>query len=255
MLIARIKVSGVHAEVITCTDIPAGLAGGQIQIEYDDSVWSDLRKTVVFKGYTTVDIITDAATIVIPPEVVSRQHVRLSVGILGTSPDGAVVVPTLWADLGIVKPATDPSGDNAADPQLPIWAQLLHMIGDLNGLGTTAKDSLVAAVNELLKTSGGSGGINPDAVKQLIETHIAEHSEIDDQCHPDIRYVLDDLGQRFGDLEQDFQDQPAWTQQPQKPSYTAQEVGALPVDTPIPTDDHINGLIDTKLGVIENGTY
>ena len=23
----------------------------------------------------------------------------------------------------------------------------------------------------------------------------------------------------------------------------------------IPTDDHINGLIDTKLGVIENGTY
>jgi hypothetical protein len=76
--------------------------------------------------------------------------------------------------------------------------------------------------------AGGSGGLSPNAVKQLIEAHIAEHSEIDDQCHPDIRYVLDDLGQRFGDLEQDFQDQPAWTQQPQKPSYTAQEVGALP---------------------------
>ena len=101
----------------------------------------------------------------------------------------------------------------------------------------------------------GSGGISGGAVDQRIEDAIREHNENDDRCHPDIRTVLYDLDQRFGDLEQDFQDQPAWTQQPQKPSYTAQEVGALPVDTPIPTDDHINGLIDTKLGVIENGTY
>lgn len=185
---------------------------------------------------------------------------------------------------------------------------------------------------------GSGGGINLSAVDQRIEDAIREHSEIDIQCHPDIREELADLqeqlkekvsasggaldlyqlniindsnkdygvsfrhndtlidesgkpvaqelelggmlsdepiiisnvyepqddldaankayvDQRFGDLEQDFQDRPAWTKQSQKPSYTAQEVGALPVDTPIPTDDHINGLIDTKLGVIENGTY
>ena len=51
---------------------------------------------------------------------------------------------------------------------------------------------------------------------------------------------------------------PAWAKQPNKPTYTAQEVGALPADTVIPdavTDEHINSLINAKLGVIENGTY
>ena len=46
-----------------------------------------------------------------------------------------------------------------------------------------------------------------------------------------------------------------WAKEPQKPAYTAQEVGALPESVTIPTDDHINSLIDIKLGVIENGTY
>ncbi len=36
---------------------------------------------------------------------------------------------------------------------------------------------------------------------------------------------------------------------------TAEDVGALPDTTAIPTDEHINGLISTALGVIENGTY
>lgn len=70
---------------------------------------------------------------------------------------------------------------------------------------------------------------------------------------------------------------PSWAKQPKKPTYTADEVGALPNTTVIPTvptnlsaftddvgyakssdlptDSHINSLIDAKLGVIENGTY
>lgn len=48
---------------------------------------------------------------------------------------------------------------------------------------------------------------------------------------------------------------PDWAKAKQKPTYTAAEVGALPDTTDIPTDDHINALINTALGVIENGTY
>lgn len=97
---------------------------------------------------------------------------------------------------------------------------------------------------------------------------------------------------------------PDWAKQPNKPTYTASEVGALPADTElfsgnyndltnkptiptvptnvssftndadyitsskadatyakksdvpaVVTDDHINSLIDAKLGVIENGAY
>lgn len=48
---------------------------------------------------------------------------------------------------------------------------------------------------------------------------------------------------------------PEWSKSPIKPSYTASEVGALPNTTVIPTDSHINELINTALGGIENGTY
>ena len=143
------------------------------------------------------------------------------------------------------------AAENASDEaQLALQMAIQSQSGAEYWAGQAKKHAQEAA-----QYAGSGGGINLDALDQRIEDAIREHSEIDDQCHPDIRTHLNALDQRFGDLEQDFQDQPAWTQQPQKPSYTAQEVGALPVDTPIPTDDHINGLIDTKLGVIENGTY
>lgn len=53
-----------------------------------------------------------------------------------------------------------------------------------------------------------------------------------------------------GIVEENDPTVPEWAKQPQKPSYTAQEVGALPADTVIPapvTDEHINALIDAKL--------
>lgn len=48
---------------------------------------------------------------------------------------------------------------------------------------------------------------------------------------------------------------PEWAKAKSKPTYTAAEVGALPENTAIPTDEHINDLINAALGVIENGSY
>lgn len=45
---------------------------------------------------------------------------------------------------------------------------------------------------------------------------------------------------------------PEWAKQPEKPTYTAAEVGALPTDTTIPSDEHINALINTALSKIPN---
>ena len=143
------------------------------------------------------------------------------------------------------------AAENASDEaQLALQMAIQSQSGAEYWAGQAKKHAQEAAQH-----AGSGGGINLDALDQRIEDAIREHSEIDDQCHPDIRKHLDALDQRFGDLEQDYQDLPEWSRRAQKPAYTAQEVGALPVDTPIPTDDHINGLIDTKLGVIENGTY
>ncbi len=45
---------------------------------------------------------------------------------------------------------------------------------------------------------------------------------------------------------------PEWAKQPEKPTYTAAEVGALPDTTEVPTDAHINTLIDAKLAQFSN---
>lgn len=84
-------------------------------------------------------------------------------------------------------------------------AQLaLQMTQQYQGLAAASAEEAKAYAEEAAH-SGGSG-LTPSVVDQRIEDHILEHNEIDTQSHPDIRTVLYDLDQRFGDLEQDVGD-------------------------------------------------
>lgn len=126
--------------------------------------WDDLTKTAVFTdGTVTVDVLQShwqGNAVTIPAEVLTTAGRYVRVGVYGTGADG-VALPTIWAELGKVRPGADPSGDASTDPSLPVWAQLQALIGDLDDLTTKAKDNLVAAINEAAKTgSGGSGSID-----------------------------------------------------------------------------------------------
>ena len=126
--------------------------------------WEGLTKTAVFSnGRATVDVLAanwDGDTVMVAPEVLAVPGRYVRVGVYGTNASG-VVLPTVWATLGKVQPAAEPSGDPSTDPTLPVWAQLQEIIGDLNNLTTTAKENLVAAINEAAKTgSGGAGSID-----------------------------------------------------------------------------------------------
>ena len=71
----------------------------------------------------------------------------------------------------------------------------------------------------------GGGAASPEAIKQAFDEYMAEHPETD----PTV---------------------PDWAKQPNKPSYTAAEVGALPAGTPIPegvTDEQIQNAVDAYL--------
>ena len=124
MVIAKIEVSGTTAKLISHMKIPKGIVGAKIQIQYSDSVWDGLCKTVVFRGGITKDIVNAGTEVTVPAEVVSIAGINLSVGIYGTDIDSTVIIPTLWVDLGKVYPAADPSGDLSTNPALPVWAQL-----------------------------------------------------------------------------------------------------------------------------------
>lgn len=130
MNIAKIEVSGTSATVVWSNEIPKGLVGGKVLIDYKDEAWSELNKTVVFRGAVTRDVLDNGSEVFIPAEVLSRSGVNLYVGVYGTDAENNLGIPTFWAKLGVIRDAADPNDDPAADPSLPVWARLLERIPD-----------------------------------------------------------------------------------------------------------------------------
>lgn len=150
MKIAEIQVSGTKAGVAYRTAIPAGLIGGYISVQYTDPSWVKLIKTVVFRGAQTRDVVTNSDVVRIPTETIAVGK-ELYVGFYGTDTNGTVAIPTVWANLGVVVEAANPSGDESTDPSLPVWAQLAQRVEDLEKYGTGS-------------SGGGTGGSAEGAV-------------------------------------------------------------------------------------------
>lgn len=137
MILAKIRVTGVRAILEDANDIPAGIIGGKVRMEYADPLWDGLSKTVVFRGrQITKDVLNAGELVNIPPEIAARPGDSLFVGVYGTDVNGNIAIPTLWADLGRVRAAADPSGDTSTDESLPVWAQLQEQINDLRENGS-----------------------------------------------------------------------------------------------------------------------
>lgn len=151
-----------------------------VKFEYSDD-WSGLQKTAVFtNGRKTVDVLPgswDGERTDIPPEVLAEAGRWVFAGIYGTD-DTGVVLPTVWVRLERVKCAADPSGDESAGPELPVWAQILAQIGNLSELDTAAKESLVAAINEIFNTGGGSGNVSSAQISNIVSLSRAEFDEL-----------------------------------------------------------------------------
>lgn len=169
--------------------LTAGMAKAvTVEFVFSDD-WDGLTKTAVFSnGKTTVDVLAanwEGDTVPVPHEVLAVPGRHARVGVYGADESG-VVLPTVWVSLGKVQPGADPSGDETADPSLPVWAQLQKQIGDLDDLQTYNKGNLVDAINEA-RGSGGSGGggytigegLKLDAATNTLSVDTAEAVEKD----------------------------------------------------------------------------
>ena len=169
MKIAEVRVSGCRCETVRLEPIPRGIVGAVVAVEYTDPAWDSLRKTVVFRGAATKDVLDAGNEIVIPAEVVSKAGGSLYMGVYGVDAENHVAIPTIWTELGVIQSAATPSGDASTAPSLPVWAQIQAMVGDLGTLDTEAKSNLVAAINEAL-TKGGE--IAPAEVQRIVEDYL-----------------------------------------------------------------------------------
>lgn len=134
--------------------LTSGMVGQPIEFEYSAD-FGGLTLTAVFtNGKKTADVLNPDKQCVIPHEVLDTVGAVVKVGIYAVK-GNELVIPTVYATIGIVLKGADPSGDTSADPTLPVWAQLQTLIGDLADLDTEAKNNLVAAINEAAQTGGG----------------------------------------------------------------------------------------------------
>ena len=170
MKIAEVKVAKTTCETTRLVPLPKGIVGATVSIEYMDSAWDGLQKTVVFRSAVTKDVRAAGNEVVVPAEVVSRAGVNLYMGVYGVDAANNVVIPTIWAELGLVNGAAAPSGDTSTNPSLPVWAQIQSMIGNLDDLNTAAKSSLVAAVNEAMTKGGGE--VDPATVHKIVDDYL-----------------------------------------------------------------------------------
>ena len=143
------KVCGrcVQSEPLT-----SGMVGQTIHFEYSHD-FDGLAVTAVFTdGKNTVDVVNPGNECIIPHEVLTTVGAIVKVGIYAVK-GGELVIPTIYAHIGVVLKGADPSGDVSIDPTLPIWAQTQALIGNLSQIETETKDSLVAAINEVKQTA------------------------------------------------------------------------------------------------------
>ena len=169
----KITVSSTRA---VCSERPDPITTGMVGLRAEfifSEDWAGLQKTAVCAGSgVTKDVLVVQDAITVPPECLTDPASDLKIGLYGTNSTGNIVIPTIYAYCGRLFRGADPSGDESVDPTLPIWAQLQAMIGDLSNLTTTARDNLVAAINEAAKSGGGGGGTAADVRMQVAEGYI-----------------------------------------------------------------------------------
>lgn len=125
---ARIHVSGTAAQVMSRQPLVAGTVGMPVEFTFGED-WQDLKKTAVFRcDGVSYSVLEPETTAVIPWELLRKPGCTLYAGVYGVNEDGSVQTPTLWVDLGKIQAGADPSGDQSADPTLPVWQQLSHRV-------------------------------------------------------------------------------------------------------------------------------
>lgn len=214
MTTIKLTVSGAHAVAQPDGPLTSGMVGLPVVISYDKS-WDGLTKTLVCRssmGKTAFDLVYILANIgtqaTVAPEVM-LAHRHLYLGIEGRTADGTLVVPTVWADCGMIQPGAEGSGEVSQEATPEVWVQLASQIGPLEDLVTANKESLVTAINELsqetqatqeslaqkisqVQNLGDQNNSNLTAAKKELETAI---QNVHNQLVADINALEEELNQ------------------------------------------------------------
>ena len=146
LFVSSASVAVEEKEVIT-----AGRVGLQCSIRFSPD-WDGLVKTAVFDGAESRDVIVTGERVTIPAECLAAAGDCLKAGFYGKSTDGAVVIPTVWASLGMIEHSVYPSGREGAAPTPDVVAQIQQAAANAEELARSVREDA-----DLGKFNGGKG--------------------------------------------------------------------------------------------------
>ena len=159
----KVRYSKVCGRCMLREPLTSGMVGQTIHFEYSHD-FDGLMITAVFTdGKNTINVVNPGSECIIPHEVLTTVGATVKVGIYAVR-DDELVIPTVYATIGIVLKGADPSGDESTEPSLPVWAQIQ---GDVSDLDTR--------VTELEEHGGGGGSASvtdDDIIDALYETGV-----------------------------------------------------------------------------------
>lgn len=123
--------------------------------------WEGLNRTVVFQagGASRSVLLDGTGTCGVPWEVLEKPDVHLRAGVYG-SRSGDVVLPTVWADCGIIQEGAKP-GEDAKPPTPALWEQELAAKADgLDVDGLTLKLTAGARTLSQVKLPAHEDGVS-----------------------------------------------------------------------------------------------
>ncbi len=113
--------TGRHAMARTDEVITTGSVGIPVEVVLNAD-FDGLQAILVFAcSDESVDVALFGQDVTVPPQLVTERGRLLTMGVYATRPDGTVAIPTVWAEVGIVREGTQPSGIDPAEPT-PSWA-------------------------------------------------------------------------------------------------------------------------------------
>lgn len=122
--------------------------------------WQGLTRIAVFRGSgkTLTVLLDESGECIIPWEVMTSHGQPLTAGVFGTLDE--TVLPTVWADLGVILDGVPGGGPGTKPPTPDVWQQELDRKGDAlayDGLSLSLKSGEKTLSTVEIVGGGGSG--------------------------------------------------------------------------------------------------
>ena len=180
-----LNVTGARIEAAVNGPLTSGMVGIPVTIRYDGA-WSGLTKNLVCrcgkwgpdKGETRTVLSIDKTATVAHEVMKADKHLYL--GVEGYSADGKLVMPTTWADCGMIRHGANAGEDLSSDPKLSVWAQLQAQIEQIKQESIT-EDEIAAAIATYLEENpieGSDSSQNANCLLTVETITIGEAGDI-----------------------------------------------------------------------------